>query len=84
MSRTSITTADLRKAATAVYLAAEESVAKELSTFLHWSADEVDRLRTKAEKLSALLQEVIDDTPMYKIDNDLHDRILAALEGKNV
>ncbi len=38
-------TLELRKASKAVYLATEESVARDLSIRLRWAADEIDKLR---------------------------------------
>ena len=42
---------DLRECATAVYLAVEESIAKDISANLKWAADEIERLESKIKEL---------------------------------
>jgi hypothetical protein len=39
-------------------------------------------LEVEIERLRALLQEVLDDTPMYRIDDMTEDKIRAALDGQ--
>ena len=47
-------TKDLRKTSTAVYLATDEVVAKDLSDKLKWAADEIDKLRKQVASQSGV------------------------------
>ena len=48
-------TNDLRKCAKAVYLAVEESIAKDISANLKWAADEIEKLEAKIENQDTVI-----------------------------
>ena len=53
---TPVSTADLRKAAKAVYAATEKDVADDLSRLLVTAADEIETLRSRTERAQAALK----------------------------
>lgn len=68
-------TGELRKASVAVFLAADEAVAKDLSEKLKWAADTIDELRKTLEKRGVFCEHLSTDGRFCPLTGyDVQDR----------